>query len=205
MNQMLKKPKLQKRTDNVIVGILGLKGGGKTVVMTVLVAYEQMMLKKKVYSNLWFSFPHKIIDAKRMVELDVQLKNSVIAIDEIHTIADSRRSGALQNLLLSYFITQSRHRSVNMYWTDQFENQVDKRIRQNTDIKIIVENLHFDSDGDGIDDLFRLIIIDKREIPPLIYETYWCVTDFFTMFDTDYLIDIFKYKKGDKLVKKKKD
>lgn len=188
----------------MIIGIYGLRGSGKTLFMCILLYMEWKLLKSKVLSNLWFSFPHEIIDAKRLVELDESLKNSAIAIDEIHMIADSRRSGAEQNLLLSYFILQSRHRSVNLYFTDQFEHQHDRRIRDNTDIKIITEKLHIDSDGDGIDDVFRIIIQDLREFPVKYFVTRIYAGKFFEMYDTDYLIDIFKYKKGDKLQKKKK-
>jgi len=188
----------------MIIGIYGLKGSGKTLFMCILLYLEYFYLKSKILSNMWFKFPHEIIDANKLVELDESLKNSAIGIDELHMIADSRRSGARQNLLLSYFVLQSRHRSVNFYFTDQFEHQVDKRVRENTDIKIICENLHIDSDGDGIDDTFRIIIQDLREFPPKYYVTVICATKFFEMYDTDYLIDIFKYKRGDKLKKRDK-
>jgi len=185
----------------MIIGIYGLKGGGKTLLLCILLYLEWKMFKSKILANLQFSFPHEIIDAQRLVELDESLKNSAIGIDELHMIADSRRSGAKQNLLMSYFILQSRHRSINFYFTDQFEHHTDRRIRDNTDIKIIVENLHMDSDNDGIDDLFRVIIQDLREYPIKYYITVICGTNFYEMYDTDYLIDIFKYKKGDKLIK----
>lgn len=186
----------------MIIAILGLKGSGKTLFMCILLYIEWKILHSKVLSNLWFNFPHEIIDAKRLVELDESLKNSAIAIDELHMIADSRRSGAKQNLLMSYFVLQSRHRSVNVYFTDQFEHQYDRRIRDNTDIKIITENLHIDSDGDGLEDLFRIIVQDLRQFPVKYYITTIYAGKFFGMYDTDYLIDIFKYKKGDKLEKK---
>lgn len=189
----------------MIVGIYGLKGSGKTLLLCILLYLEWFTLKSKILSNLWFNFPHEIIDATRMVELDESLINSAIGIDELHMIADSRRSGAKQNLLMSYFILQSRHRSVNVYFTDQYEHQVDRRIRENTDVKIIVENLHIDTDGDGLEDTFRVIIQDLREYPPKIYVTNICGTNFYDMYNTDFLIDIFRYKKGDKLEKKVKD
>lgn len=179
----------------MIIGLFGLKGSGKTLMMVILLWMEHTQLNSKVLANLKLSFKHEIIDAKRLVELDASLKNSAIGIDELHTICDSRRSGGINNILMSYFVLQSRHRSVNFYYTDQIEHQVEKRIRENTDIKIIMENLHIDSDGDGIDDVFRVIIQDLREFPIKYYVSHICGTDFFTMYDTDFIVDIFRYEK----------
>lgn len=179
----------------MIIGLFGLKGSGKTLMMVILLWMEYTYLNSKVMANLKLSFKHKIIDAKQLVELDENLKNSAIGIDELHTICDSRRSTGLKNILMSYFVLQSRHRSVNFIYTDQFEHQVDRRIRENTDIKIIMENCHIDSDGDGLEDVFKVIIQDLRTAPTEYYVTYICGTDFFCMYDTDYIVDIFNYEK----------
>ena len=186
----------------MIIGLFGLKGSGKTLMMVILLWLEYKYLNSKVLANLKLGFKHEIIDAKQLVELDENLKNSAIGIDELHTICDSRRSTHIKNILMSYFVLQSRHRSVNFYYTDQFEHQVDRRVRENTDIKIIMENCHIDFDGDGIDDVFKVIIQDLREFPIDYYVTYICGTDFYCMYDTDYIVDIFKY--GEKIKKKLK-
>ena len=187
---------------NMIIGLYGLKGSGKTLFMVILLFLEHKYLKSKIMSNLKLSFKHEIINAKQLVELDKSLQDSAIGIDELHTICDSRQSGGKKNILMSYFVLQSRHRSVNFYFTDQFEHQVDRRIRENTDIKIIMENCHIDSDGDGFEDVFRVIIQDLREYPIQYYVTYICGTDFFNMYDTDFIVDIFKYNISKKTVKK---
>lgn len=190
----------------MIVGLYGLKGSGKTLMMVILLWLEYTHLHSKVMANLKLSFKHEIIDIKELVELNKHLINSAIGIDELHTICDSRQSGTNKNILMSYFVLQSRHRSVNFYFTDQFEHQVEKRIRENTDIKIVMENCHIDSDGDGIDDVFRVIVQDLRTAPIEYYVTHICGTQFFNMYDTDYIVDIFKYKKHIKdKVKKIKD
>lgn len=179
----------------MIVGILGLKDSGKTLVMSWLLALEHFNYGNAVLSNYLLNFPSKIINVQEVVELRPNLKNAAIGIDEIQTIADSRRHGKKQNILLGHFILQSRHRSVNLYFTSQFENQYDKRIRQNTDIKIICENLYIDSDGDGHDDLFRIIVQDARRTPPLIEQRIIYGKPLFKMYDTDYIIDIFHLPK----------
>ena len=186
----------------MIIGIYGLKGGGKTVFMTLLLWIEHIVFKKIVYSNYKLKFKYKKLDMQKLAELDTQLQNTAIGIDELHMIADSRRAGAKQNLLVSYFVLQSRHRSVNLYFTSQFEHQVDRRVRENTDIKIIAENLNIDSDGDGKPDLFRIIIQDNRGMEKKFHEKIICGTKIYDQFDTNFIINLFQYKEKEKKPKK---
>jgi len=187
----------------MIIGLFGLKGSGKTVMMVILLWIEHTYLNSKVMANLKLSFKHELINVKELVELNKNLINSAIGIDELHTICDSRQSGTPKNILMSYFVLQSRHINVNFYYTNQFEHQFEKMIKENTDIKIIMENLHIDSDGDGIDDTFRVIIQDLRQCPVEYYVTYICATQFYNMYDTDYIVDIFRYNKDIKGKEKK--
>ena len=189
------------KQNNLVVGIKGLKGSGKTLVMTMLLLMEYLK-GKKIYTNYKVFFPHEIIDVKKLVELDVELENCVIGIDELHMICDARRHGKDQNLLMSYFVLQSRHRSVNFYYTTQFERQVDIRIIENTDINIVCENLYIDTDNDGFADLFRLIIQDKRFRPVKFRQKTMYGKPFFQMYSGDYVVDIFTMKGLDKFKKK---
>jgi len=178
--------------NNIVVGVEGLKGGGKTLVMTFLLLQEYLK-GKKVYTNYKVNFPHEYIDIQKLVKLDISLKNAVIGIDEIHMIADSRRSGNKKNMLISYFILQSRHRNVNFYYTTQYQTQTDKRIRENTDINIVCENLYVDSDEDGMNDLFRLIVQDNRFMQ--IKQKILYGKPYFDMYDSSWIVDIFTMKK----------
>lgn len=184
---------MDKYENNLVVGLKGLKGSGKTLIMTMLLHLEYLA-GKKVYTNYKVNFPHEIIDVNKMVKLDKKLTNAVIGIDEIHMICDARRHGKKQNLLMSYFILQSRHRSVNMYYTTQFDRQVDIRIRENTDVNVVCENLYIDSDEDGYYDLFRIIIQDKRFGYPLIHAKIVYGKPYFNMYNTDEVVDIFTMK-----------
>lgn len=186
----------------MIIGIYGLKGAGKTLVMTLLLWIETLAFQKSVYVNYEVTFPHKKLEMQKLAELDQQLQNTAIGVDELHMIADSRRAGAKQNLLVTYFVLQSRHRSVNMYFTSQYEHQIDRRIRENTDIKIIVENLKIDSDNDGKNDLFRVIIQDRRGMEQKYHEQIICATKIFEQFNTDCIINLFQYKEKEKKKKK---
>lgn len=186
----------------MIIGIYGLRGGGKTLIMTILLYIEFKILGKKVFSNYELKFPHEKLDAQKLADLDQQLQKSAVGVDEMHMIADSRRAGAKQNLLVTYFVLQSRHRSVNLYFTSQFEHQIDRRIRDNTDIKIISENLNIDSDDDGLPDVFRMVIQDKRGMEVKYVEHYITGTNFYPLFNTDYIINLFKYQEKKKDEKK---
>lgn len=188
--------------NNLVVGIKGLKGSGKTLLMTILL-YQEHLNGKKIFTNYKVHFPHEIIDVKKMVELDIELKDTAIGIDELHMICDARRSGRKQNILMSYFILQSRHRSVNFYYTTQFDRQVDTRIRENTDINMICENLYIDTDGDGLNDLFRIMVQDRRFRPIKFKQKLIYGQPFFRMYDSDYIVDIFNMKELNKIKNKK--
>jgi len=191
------------RTNNLVVGIKGLKGSGKTAMLTLLLYFEWKYLKKKVYTNYQVFFPHESLDIDKLIKLDKELTNAVIGISELHMICDSRRSGRKQNIKFSYFVTQSRHRSVNLYYDTQFERQIDIRIRENTDINLICENLFIDSDGDGINDMFRVIFQDKRTLPPLIFEKIIYLFPVFGFYNTDYIVNPFTMKEIQKIKGKK--
>ena len=142
---------------NIIYGFYGYKGSGKTLAC-VLFAYLMYLSGKKIISNIRLFFPFEWINIKDIVELSPKLNNSFLLIDEIHMIADSRTPTALENRCITYFFLQSRHRDCDIGYTTQQAGQCDIRIRKNTDVKIICENLGIDSDQDGIDDIFHLVI-----------------------------------------------
>ncbi len=179
--------------NNLVVGLKGLKGSGKTMIMSLLL-YLEYKKGKKIYTNYRVNFEHEILDVEKLVNLDVELQNSVIGLDELHMICDARRAGKKQNLLMSYFILQSRHRSVNLYYTTQFDRQVDIRIRENTDINIVCENLFIDSDKDNNADIFRILIQDKRFRPIRIKEKIIYGKPFWDLYNQDYIVNIFTMK-----------
>ena len=190
--------KFNEKQNNLVIGIKGIKGSGKTLLLTWLL-YKDYVLGKKIYTNFEVFFPHEIIDIQKMVTLNVDLQNAVIGIDELHMICDSRRSGKKQNILMTYFVLQSRHRSVNFYYTTQHDGQVDKRIRENTDMNMICENLYIDSDGDGLNDMFRIIVQDRRFRPIKFSQKILYGKPLFKMYNSDYLVDIFTMRSLNKM------
>lgn len=186
--------------DNLVISITGFKRSGKTLLLTLLL-YIDYLMGRKIYTNYPVNFPHEIIDIDKMIDLDVELQNATIGITEMHTICDSRKHGRKQNLQMSYFVTQSGHRSVNLYYDTQFNNTVDKRIRQNTDIDIVMEKLYIDSDGDGFTDMFNILICDKRF--DTVIEKIFYGAPLFGMYDGDVIINPFTMKEIKKFKKKK--
>ena len=155
---------------NVVVGIYGYKGGGKTTVAVLFSFMESLTgCRKHLFSNLKLNIKDfRWLNGSDMIDLTTKLDDSVVLVDELHEYADCRDSTTFQNKRVSDFFLQSRHTQSNVYYTTQFKDQVDKRIQRITDIDIIVENLYYDSDNDGDDDLFEMTIVDRRRsfIPP---------------------------------------
>lgn len=197
------KQKFNESQNNLVIGFKGYKGSGKTLAMT-LFLYLEYKKGKKIYTNYPVNFPHEYIDVQKLVDLDEQIQNAVIAIDELHMICDSRRSSSKQNMLMSYFVLQSRHRSVNFYYTTQLDGQIDVRIRDNTDINVICQNLFIDSDNDGLNDTFRLLFQDRRFGYIINYERKLYGKPVFDMYTGDEIIDIFTMKEMKDLRKKAK-
>ena len=151
------------KSENVVAGLYGWKGSGKTTALT-LFGYLESLTKSRsrIYSNYKLNFDFEWLSGHDMIELTDKLNDSAILIDELHEYADSRNSGTLQNKRVADFFLQSRHTRSNVYYTTQFKDQIDKRIRRITDIDIVCENLFMDLDHDGDDDVFKITIADRR-------------------------------------------
>lgn len=182
------------KAENTITGLYGFKGAGKTLVMTLFIMLEwEMKMRPKVYSNYKLGFPFNYLKGNDMASLSSKLSNSIIAIDELHEYADSRNSGSLQNRRVATFFLQSRHTNSNIYWTSQYKDQVDKRIRRITDIDVVCENLYTDTDQDGDDDLFRFVLTDRRTLSVHTRTIY--AQPLFDMYDSTERINPFSWKK----------
>lgn len=173
------------------------KGSGKTTAMTLFLYLEHVSgIRKHLFSNLKLGFDFKWLKGHDMIELTDKLNDSAIGIDELHEYADSRNSGTLQNKRVADFFLQSRHTQSNVYYTTQYKDQVDKRIRRITDIDIVCENMYTDLDLDGDDDLFQITIADRRmpTAKPRVLQFY--AQPIFKLFDSTERINPFVFSKG---------
>jgi len=187
------------KATNVVTGIYGWKGGGKTLIMTLflLMEWEQAM-RPKIFSNYALALPFQYLQGKDMTTLNEKLGDSLIAIDELHEYADSRNSQSLQNRRVATFFLQSRHTNSNVYYTTQFKDQIDKRIRRITDIDIICENMHIDSDNDGDEDMFKVTINDHRGGTARVKTLELYGAGLFNLYDSTYRINPFVWENNKK-------
>lgn len=96
-------------------------------------SFKRRGIKCTVMANYGLRIPHEKIDVQRLLKMQPDLQNCIIAIDELQVLLDSRNSSSDVNQLLSYFFLQSRKRNVYIYFTTQFLDQVEKRIRRIVD------------------------------------------------------------------------
>jgi hypothetical protein len=184
------------KAENVVVGLYGWKGSGKTTALTLFAYLEHVDgFRKNLFSNYKLEFKFEWLQGTDMVDLNNKLNDSAIFIDELHEYADSRNSGTLQNKRVSDFFLQSRHTRSNVYYSTQFKDQIDKRIRRITDIDVVCENMFIDSDKDGDDDIFKLTMMDRRLPDIRARELKFYAKPIFSMFDSTERINPFALSK----------
>jgi hypothetical protein len=128
----------------MIIGYYGNVRQGKTY-GAVLELYTLWLQGYTIYSNTWLSFPFKILTLDFLldfVEQDSEFDEDKVAlfIDEIPVWLDSRTSMSKRNRIASFFLSQSGKMSrdncdfgVLLYFTAQYPDMVDKRLRHFTD------------------------------------------------------------------------
>ncbi len=140
-----------------IYGIEGGIGTGKTLT-GVHMTLQDLFNGKHVFSNVKFkNIPKKFRDkitylTKELIgnvfmevkQGNINMENSTIFIQEAHNYIDSRNSASKRNKVFSYWILQSRHTgkgSCDIIYDTQSIDQVDKRLRRNTDFLVHPYNL----------------------------------------------------------------
>jgi len=132
----------------MIIGIEGGIGTGKSLSM-VYFALEDLSKGKRIITNIRLKdvkkYENKITyltkdSIKNIFELvkerKLNMTNTTLLLDEAHNYLDSRNSMSVQNKVMTYFILQSRHFGEGtgcIIWNSQSFNQVDLRLRRNTD------------------------------------------------------------------------
>jgi hypothetical protein len=171
----LRKQKIQLKFEcgSMIVGIVGDRGSGKTL-LQVFFLHKDFQANRQIYSNFHLKFKYTLLDLKILLEhikVKAQLYNATLAIDEIHVFFEARRSMSKKNIVGSYLTTQSRKRSLDIYYTTQYFYQVDKRIRDNTDYLIRAQKID--------DDFYHYILYKKSISITLEAGDYEKINEFF--------------------------
>ena len=124
--------------NQLVIAIVGRRGSGKTLLLTELLrdAFEH---KRKVIANYHLRFPYTYLRLEDVAKLPESIHDAALGLDELHMAADSRDFTRKSNRNLSTLFTQMRKRRCTVYYTTQFQSQIDKRIRQHTDVLIHCE------------------------------------------------------------------
>lgn len=165
----------------MIIAYTGKLGSGKTLSMTKQLYEDHKNDKSEIFTNYGLKFPHKLLDASFMKDFkSLNLTHCSVGVDEFHVFMDSRSSARKSNRLISYFILQTRKRDTHLYYTTQFFNQVDKRLRNITDI--IVECKSLTVQGE------KYIISTMTTREGKRYRTSFKASDYFKLYDTNEVI-----------------
>lgn len=151
----------------MIVGIEGGIGAGKTLVMTHFAKEEYSNMGKTIFSNYSLNqIPYEPIGFADLLKWSTscaecamkytagvcwkcggrKFSKACILIDEAHVWVDSRSSASKLNRVFSYLMLQTGKEDINLYYTTQDFGQVEKRLRQRTDVGIRVKrrgDLHY--------------------------------------------------------------
>ena len=175
----------------MIIGYFGTRGKGKTLSL-IREAYNHYLDGYKIYTNIKLNKKYfksyEILSLKDIIDFvqnEKQFHKAFFILDEIHVYIDSRASASKKNVIISYFALQTRKRNVRLGYTTQFVHQVDKRLRDLTEVEVICENV-MTSEGriqvNFVRDIGRGIIINDKYI----------ASDFFDYYDTNEIVNPFK-------------
>lgn len=175
--------------NNKIIAIVGQLGAGKTLAMTHLVSYNYTILKKAIYSNYHLKrIPYTPVTTLEQID---DMRDGVFAGDELWSWVDSRASRTKANRMVAKIALVARKRGVDIFYTTQSFHQMEKRIRDITNIIIkpainrkntICTLLWYD----------RLEIDDPRPKP--FYISKFLARPVFNLYDTRQEIDDLEYE-----------
>ena len=171
----------------MLIGIEGELGGGKTILLVKYLKEEQQN-GRKIYTNLTLNnieyTPINILD---FLENNPELNNAVIGLDELTVYVDCRLSMSKANRFFSYLVLQSRKRNVDIYYTTQNMDMIDKRIVEHTLIQIICEKLEVENMN--TDNVRKYTYFDFRHIhKPKIKRYYLDISYYYPFYDTNQII-----------------
>lgn len=149
---------------SLIVGFVGARGSGKSVGATRTVIMDYMLAGKQVWSNMEIGFNlqkngqkvpivSKPLNKLSLVELDKVYSDGLIYVDEVNLLAEARRAMSQENLMFSYILQQLRKRRLTIIWSAQSELHCEDRLRFQTDIFIMCEDVSIKKQNCGIGEL----------------------------------------------------
>jgi len=160
----------------LLINICGGLGTGKTL-LGVIMLQNAKRKGYHIFSNI------KVKDAKLVTLedfLNMQFpEKSVILMDEVYVLAESRLSHSDTNLIISHLIFQSRKKGLHIITTSQLRRAVDVRLRDLADILIYA---YRDKNG------FRYLVFADNEIKSF-FLPYQIAKKYFSIYDTKEIVE----------------
>lgn len=121
--------------------IKGVRGSGKTL-FSAICMYMKWKQGLKVYHNgaLKFGEELDISDLLSYTDTENGLQDCYIFIDEAQVVFDSWSGGSTFLKRLLHYVTQIRHKNVNLWLTTQFVGDLTSRLNQQVDYVITPES-----------------------------------------------------------------
>jgi len=116
-----------------IIGIVGLQGTGKTMVMTGL-GYSEKLRGKQIYANYSLKYPYTYIDSLQALD---NIHDGIVLLDEFWLWVFNRSSMSRINQDIVKIVMLNRKRGITILYTEQTYTQVDKLIRNVTNYWIL--------------------------------------------------------------------
>jgi len=185
---------------SLIVLYRGRRGAGKTLSM-VREAYNYYCRGVPVYTNMTsLNFGTSISeeDLLLMAHND-ELEQCVVAIDEIQTLIDSRRSMKKQNVSFNYFMQQIRKRGVILLATTQYTRRVDIGFREQLDI-LATPRIFSTKAGDVVEVEMTDLTYEDNGLPPMSVTIVYEAKHVYGLYDTDERIGTHENNKTDREV-----
>lgn len=133
-----------KERTEMLIGIIGGLGSGKTLTMTMLGKLASQV-GQDVSSNYHITFSNLRVITKNDFD---NFRNGVMLLDELWLWSDSRRAMSDKNYIVNKIPLSSRKRKLAIIWTSQQLSQIDLRIRNITDV-LLYPQLQIVRDSNG--------------------------------------------------------
>tara|TARA_R100000808_G_scaffold24926_1_gene59429 strand:- start:4963 stop:5925 length:963 start_codon:yes stop_codon:yes gene_type:complete len=126
--------------SSFITAVKGSRGQGKTLWCAINLYYKWLK-GYKIFHNGCLKFGEALdMEAMFNYATETDLENCYIFLDEAHTIFDSWNSGSYFLKKLIHYITQIRHKNVNILLTTQYVTSLTSRLNEQIDYVINVKS-----------------------------------------------------------------
>jgi len=174
----------------LLINICGGLGTGKTL-LGVIMLQSAKQKGYHIFSNIKVKNA-QLVTLEDFLNMDFPEK-SVILMDEVYILAESRLSHSDTNLIISHLIFQSRKKGLHIITTSQLRRAVDVRLRDLADILIYASR---DKEG------FKYLVFADNEIRTFVLP-YTIARKYFSLYNTKEIVEdeLIKLKR-EKLIKK---